>query len=193
MENINTNHPEITVLAQKSTNILRVGSVETELQNSISLVEKPARAWSLKFLSSYFQFTTKTLQETVYLHRSKATKHHFIQTIEFRKKKTNKPSLFQACSSSLSSSKKHLPGQASKEPLRSNSPKALGTSHSERWVASSSGRVGALLLASLWDNTWLKKAAALMCRFPNWEAARFLWKWLGFNKRACNGPKKKTQ
>lgn len=44
MENINTNHSEITVMAQKSTNILGVGNVETELQNSISLVEKAARA-----------------------------------------------------------------------------------------------------------------------------------------------------
>lgn len=44
MENINTNYSKIIVLAQKSTSILRVGSVETELQNSISLVEMPARA-----------------------------------------------------------------------------------------------------------------------------------------------------
>lgn len=75
--------------------------------------------------------------------------------------------------------------------------KASGASHSERWAASSSGRVGAiqqqaLLLAPLWDSTGLKNAAALMYRFPNQEAARFLWKWLVFNKRACNGPKDDT-
>lgn len=31
-----------------------------------------------------------------------------------------------------------------------------------------------------------------MYRFPNREAARFLGKWIVFNKRACNGPKEDT-
>lgn len=150
-----------------------------ELQQASEL---PSPLWKSQQEAKARSFWVHTLysplklsEKLFYLHGSKARKHHLTQTIEFHQK--NQKPLFQVRSSRLSSSKKHLPGQASEEPLRSNSLKDSGISHSERGEdrergASSSGRLGAiqqqaLLLAPLWDSTGLKKAAAPMYRFPN--------------------------
>lgn len=160
----------------KSATILKVGSVATGSRTPPPLWKSQQEAEARSFWVHTFNSPLKLSQKLFYLHGSKAAaKHHLIQTIEFRQK--NQKKLFQVCSSRLSSSKKHLSGQASEEPLRSNSPKASGTSHSERGEdrergTSSSGRLGAiqqqaLLLAPLWDSIGLKKAAAPMYRFPN--------------------------
>lgn len=152
----------------KSTTILKVGSVATGSRTPPPLWKSQQEAEARSFWVHTFNSPLKLSQKLFYLHGSKAAaKHHLIQTIEFRQK--NQKKLFQVCSSRLSSSKKHLSGQASEEPLRSNSSKASGTSHSEGGEdrergASSSGGLGAtqqqaLLLAPLWDSIGLKKAA----------------------------------
>lgn len=167
MENINTYHPEIIVLAQKRASILRLVVLKQVCRTPSPLwrSQQEPEAWSfwihtsnspLKLSQKLFIYMAARQQSTI-----------LSKQLSFIKKTL---SLFQVCSSRLSSSKKHLSGQASEESLRSNSRKASGTSHPGRWAASSSERVGAiqlqaLLLEPLWDSTGLKKAEALYTDF----------------------------